>query len=107
MPLLSADLDQADCGVRSICAPLLVLAVACPAGPVESELTREQAVQIAQQEVSFQPESIEALLSESEERPVWRVTFRGRLPGQPPGLYETMIVEVDAYSGDVVSISRT
>ena len=31
----------------------------------------------------------------------------GRLPGQPPGLFETMVVEVDADSGEVVSISRT
>ena len=81
--------------------------MACPAGPVESQLTREQAIEIARQEVSFQPESVEALLSESTGRPVWQVTFRGRLSGQPPGLFETMIVEVDAYSGDVVSISRT
>ena len=96
--------------MRNIWAPLLLLAVACPAGPVgpvESQLTREQAIEIARQEVSFQPESVEALLSESKGRPVWQVTFRGRLPGQPPGLFETMIVEVDAYSGDVVSISRT
>jgi hypothetical protein len=34
-------------------------------------------------------------------------SFRGRLPGQPPGLFETMIVEVDALSGNVVSIART
>ena len=107
MPFLSADVRQADFWVRSIWAPLLLLVVACPAGPVESQLTREQAIEIARQEVSFQPESVEALLSESTGRPVWQVTFRGRLSGQPPGLFETMIVEVDAYSGDVVSISRT
>ena len=96
--------------MRSLWVPLLLLVVACPAGPVgpvESQLTREQAIEIARQEVSFQPESVEAVLSESKGRPVWQVTFRGRLSGQPPGLFETMIVEVDAYSGDVVSISRT
>jgi uncharacterized membrane protein YkoI len=94
---------------------LLLMAVACPAGPPESptareqaiEVTREQAIEIARQEVSFQPDSVEAVLSKSRERPVWRVTFRGRLPGQPPGLFETMIVEVDAYNGSVLSISRT
>ena len=83
MPFLSADVGQTDFLVRSIWAPLLLLAVACPAGPVESQLTREQAIEIARQEVSFQPESVEALLSESEGRPVWQVTFRGRLSGQP------------------------
>jgi len=86
---------------------LLLLAMACPAGPLESQIGREQAIEIARQELSFEPDSMEAVLSESRERPLWRVTFRGRLPGQPPGLFETVIIEVDARSGDVVSISRT
>ena len=86
---------------------LLLLAMACPAGPLESQISREQAIEIARQEVSFQPDSIEAVLSESRERPLWRVRFRGRLPGQPPGLFETAIIEVDARSGDIVSISQT
>ncbi len=107
MPFLAADGGQADVRVRSVWAPLLLLAVACPAGPVESPLTREQAIDIARPEVSFQPESVEAVRSEFKGRPVWQVTFRGRLSGQPPGLFETMIVEVDVDSGDVVSISRT
>ena len=93
--------------MKSIWAPLLLLALACPADPVESQLTREQAIEIARQEVSFQPENVEAVLSEANGRPVWQVTFRGRLSGQPPGLFETMVVEVDASSGNVVSISRT
>ena len=88
-------------------APMALLVLACPAGPVESEVSREQAIEIARQEVSFQPDSVEAVLSTSEERAVWRVTFRGRLPGQPEGLFETISVEVDSHSGEVVSISRT
>lgn len=64
---------------------LLLLAMACPAGPLESQISREQAIEIARQEVSFQPDSIEAVLSESRERPLWRVTFRGRLPGPASG----------------------
>ena len=74
---------------------------------MESQVTREQAIEIARQEVSFEPESTEAVLTTSDEREVWRVIFRGRLPGQPPGLFETMVVEVDANSGEVVSIVRT
>ncbi len=88
-------------------APLALFALACPAGPVEYEITRDRAIEIARQEVSFEPESVEAELSTSDAGAVWRVTFRGRLPGQPPGLFETMIVEVDADSGEVVSIART
>lgn len=83
------------------------IAVACPAGPVESHITREQAIEIAQQEATFAPDAAEAVLLESDERPVWQVTLRGQLPGQPPGLFETMIVEVDAVTGQVVSIART
>jgi len=88
-------------------APVALVAMTCPAGPVSSAVTQSQAIEIAQLEVSFEPDSVEAVLSESEERTVWRVTFRGRLPGQPPGLFETMIVEVDAASGEVLSIART
>ena len=83
------------------------MALACPAGPVASEVTREQAVEIARAEVSFQPNSMDAVLVTSDEQTVWRVRFRGRPPGQPEGLFETMIVEVDASSVEVVSIGRT
>lgn len=88
-------------------AALLVVAVTCPGGPLESEITREQAIEIARREVSFEPDSVEAVMSTSEGRAVWRVTFRGRLPGQPPGLFETVIVEIDRTSGQIVSIART
>jgi len=88
-------------------APVALVAMACPAGPVDSAITESRAIEIAQREVSFEPDSVEAVLSDSEEQTVWRITFRGRLPGQPPGLFETMIVEVDAVSGEVVSLART
>ena len=88
-------------------APIALVAMTCFAGPVASEVSREQAIEIARLEVSFEPDSVDAVLSTSATPPVWRVTFRGRLPGQPEGLFETLIVEVDASSGDVVSIGRT
>ena len=88
-------------------APLALVALTCPAGPVESEITRDQAIDIAREDVSFEPESVDVELSTSDTRAVWRVTFRGRLPGQPPGLFETMIVEVDSDNGEVVSVART
>ena len=88
-------------------APLALFALACPAGPVEYEITRDRAIEIARQEVSFEPGSVEAELSSSDSRPVWRVTFRGRLPGQPQGLFETLIVDVDTDTGEIVSIART
>ena len=87
--------------------PVALVAMTCPAGPVEAQVSRERAVEIARQEVTFEPDSVEAVLSTSAARPVWRVTFRGRLPGQPAGLFEMIIVEVDSRSGQVVSIART
>jgi hypothetical protein len=88
--------------------PLAFLAVTCPAGPVASEISREQAIEIARHEVPFEPDFVRAEQATTDgQRAVWRVTFRGRLPGQPPGLFETMIVEVDARTGDIVSLART
>jgi hypothetical protein len=87
--------------------PVALVALTCPAGPAESKITLDQAVEIARQEVSFEPESVGTERSTSDSRAVWRVTFRGRLPGQPPGLFETLIVEVDSDTGEVVSVGRT
>jgi hypothetical protein len=73
----------------------------------ETEISRERAIEIAQQQISFQPDSTDAEQTTSNARPVWRVTVRGRRPGQPPGLFETAIVEIDRRSGEVVSVART
>lgn len=88
--------------------PLAFIAATCPAAPAVSEITREQAIEIARHEVPFEPDSVQAdRATRDDGRPTWRVTFRGRLPGQPPGLFETMVVEVDAQTGDIVSLART
>jgi len=34
------------------------------------------------------------------------VTIRGRLPGQPPELFETRIFEIDRRTGVIVSVAR-
>ena len=85
--------------------PLALLAVTCPAGPLESQITREQAIEIARPQVSFEPDTVDAELVTVETRDVWRVTFTGRLPGQPPGLFETVVIEVDATTGEIVSLA--
>ena len=72
-----------------------------------NEIRRERAIEIARGQASFYPNSIKAVRTTAGARAVWRVTFRGRLPGQPPLLFETMIVEVDRYSGEVVSIAQS
>lgn len=85
--------------------PIALVALTCPAGPVESQVSREEAIKIASQEVSFEPETVDAEQSTSGERAVWRVTFVGRFPNQPPELSEEVIVEVDAATGEIVSVA--
>ena len=88
-------------------AALAVLAAACIRPSHAHEISRERAIEIARREVSFHPDSITAVKTTSGARVVWQVTFRGRLQGQPPLLFETIIVEVDRHSGAVVSIARS
>jgi hypothetical protein len=87
-------------------AILVALAIACT-GPSEAEISRDRAIEIARGRISFQPDTSEATRTTSNDRPVWRVTFRGRLPGQPPGLFETAVVDVDRSNGEIVSVART
>ena len=84
----------------------LLLGTACVQRPQVGEITRERAIELARQQITFSPDRIDALKTTSDERPVWRVTLRGRLPGQPPGLFETRMVEVDRRTGEIVSVAR-
>lgn len=88
-------------------AALTVLTAACIRLPHTNEISRQRAIEIARAQVSFHPDSIKAVRTTSGARAVWRVTFRGRLPGQPPLLFETVMVEIDRHSGEVVSIARS
>ena len=85
----------------------VLLAAACPSPSVESEISRARAIEIARAQVSFQPDSADAERESVGGRPVWRVTLRGHLPGQPPGLFETAIIEIDRRTGEIVAIGRT
>jgi hypothetical protein len=87
-------------------AIVFALAVAC-AGPSDTEISRDRAIEIARQQITFQPDTTDVTRTTSNGRPVWRVTFRGTRPGQPPGLFETAIVDVDRSTGDIVSVART
>jgi hypothetical protein len=72
-----------------------------------TEITRDRAVDIARSQVSFTPSSVDVVKASAGGRPIWRVTIRGRLPGQPPELFETRIVEIDRVTGVVVSVARS
>jgi Peptidase propeptide and YPEB domain len=90
---------------RILVAIVLALAVACT-GPSETEISRDRAIEIARQQITFQPDTTDVTRTTSNGRPVWRVTFRGTRPGQPPGLFETATVDVDRSNGEIVSIAR-
>ena len=79
---------------------------ACADLPATAEITREHAIEIARKQVSFEPDRIDAVPTTAGVTPVWRVTLRGRLPGQPPELFETVVVDVDRRTGNIVSIAR-
>lgn len=82
----------------------LGLMACAPTAPAENELEEAAAVEIARQEVSFEPQTVKTERLVEEGRKVWRVTFRGE-PGPPP-LVPIMIVTLDRMTGEVVSLAR-
>jgi len=87
-------------------ALLAAVLAGCTRPPV-GEIGRDRAVAIARSQVSFQPSNIDAVKASVAGRPIWRVTIRGRLPGQPAELFETRIIEIDRVTGAIVSVART
>jgi hypothetical protein len=83
------------------------LGALCDPPAKSAEISRERAIEIARQEVNIDADTVEAVKVTSEGNAVWRVTFKGRLPDQPPGLFETRIVEIDARTGKIVSLSTS
>lgn len=71
------------------------------------EISRERAVEIARSHVKFQPKSLSAEKATENGRPVWRVTFRGEPAGQGGVMGEVMIVSLDRFTGEVVSIAQS
>lgn len=94
-------------GVALILALWVMALSACAHSATAPELSRERAIEIARQQVSFSPSNIDARKASSGGTPIWRVTLRGRLPGQPPMLFETRVVEIDRRTGAVLSVART
>lgn len=86
---------------------LFLAAQACASAAPHKGLTRERAIAIARTQVTWIPFDEAATRATSNGREIWRVTLKGRLPGQPPLLFETGIVEVDVRTGEVISVSKT
>lgn len=86
-------------------AALLITNCASAARP--AEITRERAIEIARSHVRWEPFESTAVPARTSGRSVWRVTLKGRLRGQPPPLFETAVIEIDAATGAVVRIEKT
>lgn len=69
------------------------------------EISRERAIEIAREHVSFEPESVQAEMIEDDDRPIWRVTFRRSTSPHPMG--GIMIVDVDRHTGQVVGLAQS
>ena len=71
-----------------------------------SDISRERAIEIARQQVSFEPTSIEAVRGTRQGRPVWVVTFR-RADGSHGGLGQFAEITIDRATGRVVSVAMS
>ncbi len=71
------------------------------------EISRARAIEIARSQVKFKPKSITAEKMKENRRPVWRVTFRGEPPGKGNVMGESMIISIDRFTGQIVSIAQS
>src|SRR5262247_2552265 len=70
---------------RILCvAAAAIIVSGCIPWVHRGEIARDRAIEIARAQVSFQPDTVAARRTSSGGRAVWRITFRGRLPNQPP-----------------------
>jgi uncharacterized membrane protein YkoI len=85
----------------------LVWLGACSTRTASTEISREQAIEIARKHVTFEVRKTEAESTTQEGRPVWRVTFRGQemAPGREMG--EVSIVVIDRTTGEMVSLGMS
>ncbi len=85
--------------------PLFALSACSPTSP-SSEITRERAIELARQHVSFEPTSVAANTDSRQGRPVWVVTLR-RADGSHGGLGQFAEVTLDRRTGVLVTIAMS
>ena len=84
---------------------LLVLA-ACASQSAGEEISRERAIEIARENIDFEPGNIEAVQETEEGRAVWRVTFYAKgVDATHPG--QVSFVVLDRKTGEVVSLGMS
>ena len=93
--------------MRACLAIVALLTAGCASAARPAEISRDRAITIARAQVRWVPSESAAVRAQASGRKIWRVTLKGRLPGQPPELFETAVVDIDAVSGAVVRIAKT
>ena len=83
---------------------LALLAFACASGAKDEEISREKAIEIARQHLTFEAKSVDAEQATEQGRPVWRVTFRGKEPNPPHTMGEFLTVTIDRKTGEMVTV---
>jgi len=84
---------------------LFGLSACSPTSP-SSEITRDRAIDLARQHISFEPTNIATETDSRQGRPVWVVTFR-RADGSHGGLGQFVEVTLDRRTGQLVTIAMS
>ena len=95
---------------RSACALVLslvfALLAACASQNGGQEISEERAIEIARQQIDFEPGKVEAVKEMDEGRPVWKVTFYGKgVDAAHPGQVSFFLV--DRKTGEIVSLGMS
>ena len=84
----------------------LTLLAACASQSSGQEISRERAIEIARQQIDFEPGKVEAVQEIDQGRPVWRVTFYGKgVDAAHPGHVSYFLI--DRETGEIVSLGMS
>ena len=83
----------------------LVVSGCSPTSP-SSQITRDRAIEIARQQITFEPTNASATMETRQGRPVWVVTFR-RADGSHGGLGQFAEITLDRETGQIVSLAMS
>ena len=92
--------------VLSLAFAVVALLAACAAQSSGQEISEERAIEIARQQIDFEPGNVEAVKETDEGRPVWRVTFYGKgVDAAHPGQVSYFLI--DRKTGEIVSLGMS
>ena len=84
----------------------LSLFAACASQSSGQEISRERAIEIARQQIDFEPGKVEAVKETDQGRPVWKVTFYAKgVDATHPGQVSFFLV--DRNTGEIVSLGMS